>query len=273
MRHLLKEMDKILELVGERQIYLFLDYDGTIAPISKTPDEAKLPETTRKILEEASKTEKIRVSIISGRTLKNIIKMVRIKGIFFAGNHGLEIEGPGMKFSMSVTKKARMAIDEILSKVKNRLDKIPGVLIENKKNVLAFHYRLAKNKNKNKIKSILTAAAGPFLKEGSVKIRQGKEVLEVYPNNDWNKGKAMIWILQMYKALDSIKNPIIFYLGDDTTDKDAFKAVKGTGTSVFVGAPRLAPKIAQYYLNNTEETATFIDMLVKFQKRGIKWMK
>ena len=79
-------------------------------------------------------------------------------------------------------------------------------------------------------------------------------VLEVRPAMDWNKGKAVLYLLGKKKAL-----PV--YIGDDVTDIDAFRAVKGKGASIFVGSSRRNVG-ADYFLRDTKEVELFLRKLV-----------
>ena len=81
----------------------------------------------------------------------------------------------------------------------------------------------------------------------------GKMVLEVRPNVDFHKGKAVKEILKTVPSLGLL--PI--YLGDDQTDEDAFQVLKGQGISVFIGPDRL-PSEADFFLRNTDEVQEFL---------------
>src|SRR3989338_5160581 len=98
--------DKWKSLLGDlenKSLFLFLDYDGTLTPIRKTPAQANISAETKKVLQRLSKNPCINVAIISGRSLKYIKKIVGLSGIIYVGNHGLEIEGPKIKFRCPVS--------------------------------------------------------------------------------------------------------------------------------------------------------------------------
>jgi len=72
-----------------------MDYDGTLTPIVERPELANLCEDTRWLLQALAQERRYTVSVISGRALSDLKNKVKIDGIIYSGNHGLEIEGPG----------------------------------------------------------------------------------------------------------------------------------------------------------------------------------
>lgn len=89
----------------------------------------------------------------------------------------------------------------------------------------------------------------------------GKKVVELQPRIDWDKGKAVLWLLQ---ALDLNTTAVLpLYLGDDITDEDAFKALDGLGIGIVVGEDA-RPSIARYVLENPDEVHEFLQRLIPF---------
>ena len=68
---------------------------------------------------------------------------------------------------------------------------------------------------------------------------QGKKVLELRPPVEWDKGKAALWFLRKQEILMGKGNVLPVYIGDDSTDEDAFEALKNKGITVFVGTPKI----------------------------------
>ena len=91
-RHLFTFLEKILNQVKTApHSILFLDYDGTLVPICKEPALAQLSLATKKVLRDLSLNPRFSVGIISGRSLREIRKLVGIERLFYAGNHGFEM--------------------------------------------------------------------------------------------------------------------------------------------------------------------------------------
>lgn len=99
MDYLFSKWDKLKEALVNKHIFLFLDYDGTLTPIVDYPDKAVISEEVRNLLKDLSAKPRCHVGVISGRALNDVKKMVDLEDIVYVGNHGLEIEGPKIKFS------------------------------------------------------------------------------------------------------------------------------------------------------------------------------
>jgi trehalose-phosphatase len=99
----------------------------------------------------------------------------------------------------------------------------------------------------------------PYLERNEIKVETGKKVLEVKPSSVWVKGRAVLWLLSRQKTMYPHKRILPIYVGDDSTDENAFVAVKNIGLSVFIGNPRKSH--AQYYLKNTKEVLAFLTRL------------
>lgn len=256
MRNLLNK--PIIEMLRKYpQYFIFLDFDGTLSPIARTPDSATLPGSTKKIIYELSKCGKVKLAVISGRKLSDIRRIVGIRNIIYAGNHGMEIEGKGIKRILKAPKLFVAAKRKIINDIQSKIKGIKGIFIEDNGCTIAVHYRLAAPKDRVKIKRIFYRAVTTSLFKGQIKIRKGKMLFEVRPNIKWDKGKAVKWLL--HRA--SNKKVLPIYIGDDVTDADAFRALKNRGLMIFVG--RKAEYGAKYYLRNTNDVRKFLLMIKK----------
>jgi trehalose-phosphatase len=87
----------------------------------------------------------------------------------------------------------------------------------------------------------------------------GKKVYELLPDIDWDKGKAVLWLLKTL-GLES-RNVLPIYIGDDRTDEDAFRALEKRGVAILVSEhPQVTA--ASYWLNNPEEVERFLHALI-----------
>jgi trehalose-phosphatase len=99
---------------------------------------------------------------------------------------------------------------------------------------------------------------------GEIVLRSGKEVSEIRPSVEWNKGETVLWLLEngLVAGGDA---PWPVCVGDDRTDEDAFRAIRNRGLTVFVGEPRKTQ--ARYYLRNIGEVSVFLGRLARIRKR------
>ncbi|NQT46154.1 MAG: trehalose-phosphatase, partial [Candidatus Omnitrophica bacterium] len=239
-------------------LFLMVDFDGTLCPIVKRPALAKLDKVTKRVLERLQKNRKVLVAVISGRSLKDVKSKVGIKGIIYAGNHGLEISGPGIKFLHKEAAKTRARFDSIDKKLKSALRSIPGLLVEHKGLTASIHYRLVRKGDLARMHRLVRKVLDEHKRSGRISVFPGKKVYEIRPPVRWNKGRAVNWLLNHHKGLR--RNVLAIYIGDDRTDEDAFHALRKKGITVRVGDPAKR-SLAQYYLKDTRDVSKFLNQL------------
>jgi len=241
---------------------LLSDYDGTLTPIVSRPDEAILSPEIRGKLRALIEKPAFSVGIISGRSLFEIKAMVGIEGIYYAGNHGLEIEGPSLKLINPAAEAAQAEIKDLARQLSAKLASIEGIIVEDKGLSLSVHYRLVKKSEVNAVAEIFHQITSPWLREGKIKVTSGKKVWEVRPPIDWHKGKAVEAIMKEMKAVLKCEQLLAVYLGDDATDEDAFKVIQHPqGWGIFVGHENPSSN-AEYFLDSTSEVLTFLSRLL-----------
>jgi trehalose-phosphatase len=237
---------------------LFLDYDGTLTPIVRKPGMAELSRSRKEQLKALARHRHLRVAIVSGRLLSDITERVGIKNIYYVGNHGFEIAGPGLRFIHPKARAAKPSLQKIKKELERRLKHIKGLIIEDKKVTMSLHYRLVKTSALNEVRRVFRRAAAPYLKARKIRVTQGKKVFEMRPNADWDKGRAVLWLV---KKLDPRQTAVPIYIGDDTTDEDAFRALKKKGLTARVG--RSKQTHAQRRLQDVDAVYRFLGSILK----------
>jgi trehalose 6-phosphate phosphatase len=256
MEHLLRGWRTLEKRLTSSALLLLMDYDGTLTPIMKRPEEAVLSADMKRLLSQLLKHYP--TAIISGRSLKDIRKLVGLRKIYYAGNHGLEIYGSGLKLVNPEAKRLASTVSEICGDLKSELGNIDGVIIEDKGLTASIHYRLVAPEKLRELKRIFTETTRQHLRNGRIKITSGKKVLEIRPKIDWDKGKAVLWIIDVLKPKGGA---LPIYLGDDETDEDAFRALRDRGMTILVTkAPRKSN--AEYFLRNVDEVKLFLRKLI-----------
>jgi trehalose-phosphatase len=261
MRYLFHFLDKIEPALANRPVFLFLDYDGTVTPIRKKPALGRISKRSKKLLAELSKSSHCRLAIISGRSLKDVRKMVGVSGIIYSGNHGLEMRGPQIRFQSPVSKKHKAILRQLHRRLVGKLSPIKGVLIEDKGLSLSVHYRLAAAKDRPLVKTVFRQITSVYTERKQIRVKPGKMVLEIFPPVEWNKGKAVQWLLKNAAVNNTRIMPI--YIGDDVTDEDVFRILKHRGLSIYVGKP--GKSRARYYVKNTDEVHDFLSLIAKLK--------
>jgi alpha,alpha-trehalase len=252
VKHLFEDWENIQARIQQAQnVFLFLDYDGTLTPIVSRPELALCPPEVKRHLEQLRDLPSIYLAIISGRSLKDLREKVGVLGIIYVGNHGLEIENSSGRHKKILSSARTRELKRITHNLQNSLKDISGVLFEGKGAILSVHYRNVSRNFFTRIPQIIEEELRQW--KDHWKMASGKMVWEIRPKVDFHKGKAVAEILKTSPSSGLL--PI--YLGDDETDEDAFRALKGQGISVLIG-PGRHPSEADFFLRNPDEVHEFL---------------
>jgi trehalose 6-phosphate phosphatase len=242
-------------------ILLLSDYDGTLTPIVDKPELATLSQKVRKLLRTLAKDRRYTVGIISGRALSDLRGNVGLDGIIYAGNHGLEIEGFGSSFLEPIAEEMRPFLGMLNQALSATLRGIKGVFVEDKGLTLSVHYRMVDGAEEKKVEDAFEKITDSLYVTGRIRVTRGKKVYEIRPPVDWDKGKAIAWLIAKFRESRGKGGTLPIYLGDDLTDEDGFKVVeKSNGISIFVGGED-SQSVARYFLKSPEEVTEFLKML------------
>jgi len=187
---------------------------------------------------------------------------VGISGIIYAGNHGLEIEGPGINFVNPVAEELKPILRLVHYVLSRSLATIRGVFVENKGLSLSIHYRLSEENRVSEVERIVKEFVGRGEAAGLAKITSGKKVVEVRPAIAWDKGKAVKLIMKRQARGGRKSGFLPIYMGDDLTDEDAFKVIESYGgIAVYVGEENDL-SVANYFLRSPTEVEDCINKLL-----------
>ena len=206
-----------------------LDFDGTLSDIAARPEDAVLRAGNAPLLQAlASGMPGViaiaGVGVISGRALDDVSRRVGVPGLVYAGNHGLEIAGPGIRYRHPAAEAAVPMMAEAAGRLAAGLDGIPGILVENKGITLTLHYRRTPAEYRCRAVAGFYDAVRPLVAAGRCRITAAKAALELRPAADWHKGRA----LELIRARIA-PGAVPLYIGDDATDEDAFRAAQAAG--------------------------------------------
>ncbi|WP_375769492.1 trehalose-phosphatase [Archangium gephyra] len=253
---LLARREELLRRMAGRQVALFLDYDGTLSPIVPNPEDARLSDAMRATL--VTLARHYPVAIVSGRDLPVLRGFVGLEGVYYAGSHGFEIEGPGgQSFELEEGRALVPELDAAQKELAAGLEAIPGAKLERKRFSVAVHWRHVEVGRAGEVERVVDAvlARHPRLRKSG-----GKKVFEVQPDIDWHKGRAVQWMLRALRLEGEAVLPV--YLGDDLTDEDAFKELEGRGLGLVVRGEVERPTAADYALADVDEVRQFLELLI-----------
>jgi trehalose 6-phosphate phosphatase len=273
MKHLLSSFPGILEEIQKAKHILFLiDFDGTLTPIVEKPEMAVLSEKTREILRALAAQRHYTVGIISGRALADLKEKINVNGLIYAGNHGFEIEGPGLSFINPIADEIKPFFRVVRQILILTLGTIKGVLVEDKGITLSVHYRQVDEEKAKEIESLVKRAVNGSVSQEIFKVTTGKKVYEVRPAVNWDKGKAIRLLMKRYGKGGRNSGLLPIYLGDDLTDEDGFRMIEkyGNGITVHVGESN-STSIARYYLKSPDEVQIFLVKLLEYAQRDLSY--
>ena len=250
----MEALDALARRFEGKRVALFFDYDGTLTPIVDRPDLAVMADSMRGIVTELSGI--CPVAVVSGRDRADVEALVKIDSIFYAGSHGFDIAGPdGMRMQNRQSEAFVPRLRQAEAEVREKLHGMEGALVESKQYAFAVHYRLVSDADKPRLDEAVEAVAADY---GDLRRKGGKMVYEILPKLDWDKGKAVLWLMEAL-GLDG-PDVLPFYLGDDLTDEDAFAVLRGRGIGILVAdAPKETQ--AEYVLRDVEEVGEFLRRL------------
>jgi trehalose 6-phosphate phosphatase len=267
MQHLFQAWPEFLKDYRAASHLLFLsDFDGTLAVIVGRPDEAGLSSSVREKLEKLAQKPQTSVGIISGRSLEEIKAMAGIEGIYYSGNHGLEIAGPGLSYVHPRAEAARTTIKELADSLAKALRDTEGIIIQDKGYSVSVHYRLVKPEKENEVTDAVRRITEPHIQRGEIRVFPMKKVWEIRPPVDWDKGKSVAFIGREVKTRLGLSRVLTIYLGDDATDEDAFRVLhRPDGWAVYVGGEN-QKTAADYFLSSTAEVELLLGRLIDLKQ-------
>jgi len=224
--HALEALEAVQRVVGARRPAFFLDYDGTLSPIVKNPDEAIISQHTRDVLRRVCATHS--VSIVSGRSCEKLSDFLRLE-LNLAGSHGLDIRSPsGERRLHPIGTKVRHSLLEAKARLDRQLADVPGYLTEDNVFCISAHYRCVPIEMQSRVHDeVMALLRGQSL----LQHKAGKMVHELRPAVEWDKGKAVEWLLRerVAPSLPVEQQVCPIYIGDDVSDEDAFRFVTSVG--------------------------------------------
>lgn len=229
-----------------------LDFDGTLSPIVPRPADAALQEGLEGPLRRLAAREDTVVAVVSGRGLADVRARVRLDGVYYAGNHGFEIEGPGLERVHDAARAARPALEEAARALGEALAEEPGAEVEDKTWTLTVHYRRA---GREGAEGRVREAVERLGRREGLRVTEGKKVLEIRPDVEWDKGAATRFLLDALAEGGEL--PALF-IGDDRTDEDAFAVVRELGGGIVVAEQPPAGTHALAWAEGPAEVAALI---------------
>lgn len=247
-----------------RRLAVFLDYDGTLTPIVERPEDAVLDDAMRERVRTLAATSLL--ALVSGRDVGFVIEQVSVPEALYLGSHGFDMVAPaGMELSQDRAGEFERFLEPLAqaeSRLGAALEAVPGARIERKKYAVAVHYRQVAEQDVPAVEAAvdMELASQPLLRKTG-----GKKVFELRPDLDWDKGRALAWVLGLLGMAGDDVAPV--YIGDDLTDEDAFAVVRSAGLAIVVGDGD-RKTLARFRVADTAAVGEVLERLAHHTKEG-----
>jgi trehalose 6-phosphate phosphatase len=256
-------MSSALEQINEHlarteHLWLFLDYDGTLADLAPTPDHIDTDTELVNLISRLARHPCIRVTVVSGRRLSHVEALVPVPGILLAGTYGVELRTPeGERINRVEYDEIRPVLDAIKPSWLQLIGEHTGFFLEDKGWSLALHARFAGDDEAQAILNEARRVAENATDSGSFRVLGGHKFLEVGPTLA-HKGRTVSYLLDKYPLPDAQ----LFYLGDDDKDEEAFGAIQEQEGIAILVALEPQETRANYRFESPRDVHQWLKMLL-----------
>lgn len=246
---------------GSEQLWLFLDYDGTLADFAPTPEHIEPHPEIVQLIEQLARRPGLRLTVLSGRRLRQIRELLPVPGILFAGTYGIEIleEAGGTLYRVDYVR-----VRPILDRVKPRWAELirgrKGFFLEDKEWALALHARFAEEEEAGQVLGQALEIATLELPADFFRLLGGHKFLEVAPRLA-SKRETVTYLLDTHP----LPGARLLYIGDDDKDEEAFPVIHergGLAVKVRQASQAARPTSADFFFGSPAETLSWLATLL-----------
>jgi trehalose-phosphatase len=245
-------------LAGAERLWLFLDYDGTLADFAPTPDQVNPHPEVIDLLAKLARHPRMRTAVVSGRRLSHVEELVPVPGIVLAGTYGIELLTPeGERVNRVKYDVIRPTLDALKPRWLELIDHREGFFLEDKGWALAMHARFAGDDEAESVLANARRMAVEQASSGPFRLLDGHKFLEIGPRLA-HKGRAVDYLLDHHPWPGAL--PV--YLGDDDKDEEAFGVIKARGGIAILVASHPRDTQADGRLASTQAARHWLDTLL-----------
>lgn len=234
-----------------RQVALFTDFDGTLTPIRKNPNEVELSPRVRDLLGGIAKSG-VLVGIVSGRNVDDVRKRVGLKRIWYVGAHGFFLRDPQNHAISLVKRDQKVRMRKAIRQIGREIRGARGLRLETKIASVALHYREASARSR-RIGRMAVAKA--MQRDPKLSLLESKKIWGLLPDDRSDKWSAIQFIMNRECRRNSRETCLPIFIGDDATDERVFKRMRGV--SVVVG--KKSDTAARFWLRSPGEVRQFLE--------------
>ena len=217
------------------RLALLFDYDGTLVPLAAHPRMAVFDRRARQRLEDLARLPFVYPGVLSGRSIDDLKHAVGIRGLYYSGTNGLELELDGVSIPPPDAEGAAFLVVTVAERVRHALAGFSGAWVEQKPLGLTVHYRGVTPDRLDLLRALVDRGVEPF--EEKLCVVDGSMAVEITPDHGRTKGSALRTIVEHLGG-----NCVVpLYAGDAPNDADALSAAVALG-GVAIGIGPQAPE-------------------------------
>lgn len=247
--------------LDSERLSLFLDYDGTLSDFAPTPDHIEPNPEIIDVLERLAGKAAYRLTILSGRRLEHIRRLLPISGIFLAGTYGIEFVTPAGDLIQRVEYDLiRPMLEALKPQWERTIAGREGFFLEDKGWTLALHARFADDEEAEQVMAQARRAASLESLTKYFRTLGGHKFFEIVPEIA-NKREAVAYLLAEYP----LAGARLLYIGDDDKDEEAFPVIHAhQGIAVKVRQPSQIsrPTSADFIFESPGETLRWLQTII-----------
>lgn len=243
--------------LGNYHLALFLGYDGVLVPFSEHPSEGALDERMRRTLAACLRRRNTDVTIVSGRPLDQLRAMVDHPALTYAGNHGLEIIGPGLEHFYHREAQLHEEKTAVLAREISQLN-VHGLWIERKGPTLTAHYGGVQPSDQPAVVARVRALVG----KAGFQPRDAHLSVEARLPIPWEDGDAILHVARSRYGPTWSEDSRFVYVGADVTNESTFRRIGGLGITFCVGSADTLTA-ATRRLRNVDWVRALLDWIAK----------
>ena len=244
-----------------RRLWLFLDYDGTLADFAPTPEHVYPDPELVDLIARLAAHPRFRVAVVSGRRLRHVQKLVPVPGVLLAGTYGIEIQTPGgERIDRLDYDRLRPTLEALKPRWADLIAGRQGFFLEDKGWALALHARFADETEARQVLAQACRLAEAAMQQADpewFRLLGGHKFLEIGPRLA-HKGLTVAYLLEQYPWPGALP----LYLGDDDKDEEAFGVVHGRGGIAVVVAAEARETKADLRLESPQAARCWLETLL-----------
>jgi trehalose 6-phosphate phosphatase len=251
-------------LAQAERLWLFLDYDGTLADFAPTPEYVNPDPELVDLIDRLVRHPRLRVAVVSGRQLSHVQKLVPVPGVLLAGTYGIELQTPeGVHVDRLDDDRLRPTLEALKPQWAALVAGRQSFFLEDKGWALALHARFAAEDEADRVLDDARRLADAALERADpemFRLLGGHQFLEIGPRLA-HKGLTVAYLLDRYPWPGALP----LYLGDDDKDEEAFGVVKARGGVAVVVASEPRETGADMRLESPQAARRWLETLLDMQ--------